>query len=136
VLQNSPAVNLDVFPQPRLQTNDAGEMTRFLNSENALLNAKQPFADSSGTIHIPIAMAMQLIVERGLPVRPNPPPPDVNTQTEAGNVKMLNVEPGSLGETVGAGNKAGGAGAPGNPAGGANAAAGGATPARGQQRPQ
>ena len=133
VLQNSPAVSLDVFPEPRLQTNDAGEMTRFLNSENALLNGKQPFADSTGAIHIPIALAMQLIVERGLPVRPNPPPPEINTQTGAGNTKMLDMQPGPLGTTGGAGNKPAGAGAATNGPGGAAAGAAAAKPAGGQQ---
>ena len=127
ILQNSPAVNLDVFPQPRLQTNDAAEMSRFLNSEQALLNVKQPFADSTGAIHIPISLAMRLIVERGLPVRPNAPPPEINTQTAAGNTKMLNMQPGSLGPTAGAGNPAKAAGSA------MRAAGGGATnPAGGQ----
>ncbi len=104
VLQNAPAVNLDVFPEPRLQTNDAGETSRFVESEQALLNVKQPFADSTGAIHIPIALAMQLIVERGLPARPNAPPPEINTQTAAGNTKMLDMQPGPLGPTTGARN--------------------------------
>ena len=38
VLQNTPAVNLDIFPEPRLQTNDAGEMSQYVNSEQELLN--------------------------------------------------------------------------------------------------
>ncbi len=97
VLQNTPAVNLDIFPQPRLQAYDAGEMGRFVNSEQELLNAKQPFADPSGSIHIPVSLAMQLIVERGLPVRPNAPPPEINTQTAAGNTKMLDMQAGPLG---------------------------------------
>jgi len=103
ILQNSPAVNLNVFPEPRLQTNDAGEMRQYLDSEQALLNAKQPFADANGSIHIPISLAMQLIVDRGLPVRPNAPPPDVNTQTASGNVKMLDMQPGPLGPSAEAG---------------------------------
>ena len=109
VLQNTPAVNLYVFPEPRLQTNDAGEMRQFVDSEQALLNAKQPFTDPSGAIHIPISLAMQLIVERGLPVRPNAPPPEINTQTAAGNTKMLDMQPGPLGPaTAGNTNKAAG----------------------------
>jgi hypothetical protein len=111
VLQNAPAVNLNVFPEPRLQTNDAGEMRQFVDSEQALLNATQPFADSSGAIHIPISLAMQEIVDRGLPVRPNAPPPEINTQTAAGNTKMLDMQPGPLGPTA-AGNTS-------KPAGGA-----------------
>lgn len=104
VLQNAPAVNLRVYPEPRLQTDDAAEMSRFLNSEQELLNVKQPFADSTGAIHIPISLAMKLIVERGLPVRPNPPPHQVNTQTAAGNVKMLDVHAGPLGSEAEGGN--------------------------------
>ncbi len=104
VLQNAPAVNLNVFPEPRLQTNDAGEMRQFVDSEQALLNAKQPFADPSGAIHIPISLAMQEIVDRGLPVRPNAPPPEINTQTAAGNTKMLDMQPGPLGPAASAGN--------------------------------
>jgi hypothetical protein len=106
ILQNTPAVNLDVFPEPRLQTYDAGEMGRFLNAEQELLNVKQPFSDSSGAIHIPISLAMKLIVERGLPVRPNPPPPEINTQTGAGNTKMLDVHAGPLGSAAGGTNAA------------------------------
>ncbi len=74
ILQNAPTVNLDVFPEPRLQVNDAGDMGQFLHSEEELLNPPEPFKDSTGAIHIPISQAMNLIVERGLPVRPNAPP--------------------------------------------------------------
>ena len=98
-LQNTPGVNLDVFPMPRLQTNDAGEMRVYVDSERKLLDA-QPFTESNGTVHLPIALAMQLIQERGLPVRPNSPPnEDVNTQTAAGNTKMLDMQAGQLGPT-------------------------------------
>ncbi len=73
ILQNAPAVSLGVFPEPRLQVNDAGDMSKFLHSEDELLNPTQPFKDASGAIHIPISEAMKLIEERGLPVRPNAP---------------------------------------------------------------
>jgi hypothetical protein len=72
-LQNTPEVDLSVFPQPRLQTNDAGEMTQYFRSEQKLLNLEQPFTDPSGNVHIPIDQAMKLIEERGLPVRPSTP---------------------------------------------------------------
>ena len=101
VLQNTPAVNLNIFPEPRLQSYDAGEMSQYVNSEQELLNPKQPFADPGGAIHIPISLAMQLIVERGLPVRPNAPPAEINTQTAAGNKKMLDMQAGPLGATGG-----------------------------------
>ncbi len=73
IFQNAPAVNLEVFPEPRLQTNDAADMSKLLSSEQELLNPPQPFKDSTGAIHIPISQAMKLIDERGLPVRPNAP---------------------------------------------------------------
>jgi len=96
IMQNTPSVNLSVFPQPRLQTNDAGEMRNYLNSEHEMLYPPQPFKDASGAVHIPIATAMQLIEQRGLPTRPSAPPPELNTQTESGNPKILNEVPGPL----------------------------------------
>jgi hypothetical protein len=75
VLQNAPAPNIMIFPEPRLQPNDAADMDRFLHSEQKLLYPEQPFTDGNGNIHISIAQAMKLIEERGLPVRPNAPPP-------------------------------------------------------------
>jgi hypothetical protein len=96
VLQNTPGVNMNVFPYPRLQTNDAGEMDQYMGAENGLLNPKQPFMDAKGAVHIPISMAMQLIAERGLPVRPKSPPREIETQTEAGNPAMLHEQPGPL----------------------------------------
>jgi hypothetical protein len=74
IFQNAPTINLGVFPEPRLQVNDAGDMAKFLASENDLLYPPQPFKDANGNIHIPISQAMRVIAERGLPVRPNPPP--------------------------------------------------------------
>jgi len=95
VMQNTPPVNLSVFPQPRLQTNDAGEMGEYLHSEQELLSAK-PFYGPSGAVHIPISLAMKLIVERGLPTRPNAPPPEINLQTGSGNPELLHEVPGPL----------------------------------------
>lgn len=96
VLQNTPSVDLSRFPEPRLQSNDAGDMQRYLQSEQVLLDPPQPFADPSGAIHIPVALAMKLIEERGLPVRPNPPPHVTASQTEAGNPMLLHEVPQPL----------------------------------------
>jgi hypothetical protein len=104
VLQNAPAVDTSIFPEPRLQTGDAADMEKFLAAEQKTLNPDRPFMDQTGAVHIPISQAMKLIEERGLPVRPNAPPPEVNTQTDAGNTKMLNVQVGPLAPET-AGNK-------------------------------
>jgi hypothetical protein len=82
VLQNNPPENVMVFPEPRLQTGDAVDMQRFLTSEEAVLDPQQPFMDQSGVLHIPISQAMKLVAQRGLPVRPNAPPAEVNAQSE------------------------------------------------------
>ena len=73
IFQNAPGVNLGVFPEPRLQVNDAVDMGKFLSSEQELLNPPQPFKDANGAIHISISQAMKVIEEKGLPVRPSPP---------------------------------------------------------------
>ena len=96
IMQNTPSVNLNLFPQPRLQTNDTGEMQNYFGAEQKLLSPEQPFKDASGAVHIPIDMAMKLIVQRGLPTRPKAPPAEINTQTQSGNPKILYERPGPL----------------------------------------
>jgi hypothetical protein len=95
ILQNTGQVNTNVFPEPRLQTNDEYDMSSFLSQENKILYPKQPFEDSTGTVHIPINQAMALIVERGLPVRPSAPPRDFNSPPSAGGA----VQPQGVGTT-------------------------------------
>jgi hypothetical protein len=68
--ENTSNVNPDIFPQPRLQTNDVMDMRQLLESEHKILYASQPFLDANGTVHLPIGEAMKLIEQRGLPVRP------------------------------------------------------------------
>jgi hypothetical protein len=83
-LQNTSQVNTNVFPEPRLQTNDVYDMDSLLRRENKILYPPGPFEDSTGTVHIPIDQAMAMIVERGLPVKPSAPPRDFNAPANAG----------------------------------------------------
>jgi hypothetical protein len=71
--ENTTNVNPDLFPEPRLQMNEVGDMDQYLQSEHKILYASQPFLDSNGTVHLPINEAMKLIAERGLPVKPATP---------------------------------------------------------------
>jgi len=91
-LQNNTGVDTQIFPTPRLQTEDVADVQNMLAEEKKILYPEQPFEDSSGNVHIPINQAMQLIVERGLPVQPNAPPPDFTAQTEAGNPRYTQKE--------------------------------------------
>ena len=83
-MQNTPPIDTQVFPEPRLQTNDVYDMDSLLRRENKILYPSQPFEDSTGTVHIPIDQAMALIVERGLPVKPSAPPRDFNAPMSTG----------------------------------------------------
>jgi hypothetical protein len=92
LLQNTPSVNLERFPEPRLQTDDETDMSRFLWRESQLLNAG-PWQDQAGAVHIPIDMAMQIIAQRGLPSRPATPQSEVPMdQTESGNVALSELQ--------------------------------------------
>jgi hypothetical protein len=68
VLQNAGSVNIKQFPEPRLQSDEPTDMNRFLWQEGQLLEAK-PWRDQTGAIHIPIAEAMRIVAQKGLPAR-------------------------------------------------------------------
>lgn len=56
-------------PQPRLQQSPANEIYEFRVEQNTLLNAYGWKDKAAGVVHIPIADAMKLTVDRGLPSR-------------------------------------------------------------------
>jgi hypothetical protein len=61
--------DIQKFPNPRLEDNERRELRDFRLQEEQTLNGYG--ADQgAGTQHIPIDRAMQLIVERGLPTKP------------------------------------------------------------------
>ncbi len=47
-MQNTGVVNPQIFPQPRLQTNDARDMDALLQQEHNTLYPPAPFEDSTG----------------------------------------------------------------------------------------
>jgi hypothetical protein len=60
----------DKFPLPRLETNERSEFTPQLLKEEQVLRSYGWLDQKSGTAHIPIDRAMQLLAERGLPSAP------------------------------------------------------------------
>ena len=58
------------FPDPRLEENERQELTQFRESEEDTLNSYGWVDQPAGVVHIPIQRAMELIAQRGLPVRP------------------------------------------------------------------
>jgi hypothetical protein len=59
---------------PRLQRFPANEIHDFRSSENERLNSYGWIDRNAGTVHIPIADAMRMTLERGLPARAQAPP--------------------------------------------------------------
>jgi hypothetical protein len=56
-------------PAPRLQTDPAADLQQLLEAENAKLNSYGWIDKGAGVIRIPIGRAMDLLAQRGLPVR-------------------------------------------------------------------
>jgi len=59
-----------VFPEPRLEVTEGGQLDKDLAKEEDRLNSYGWVDEKAGTVHIPIERAMHLVAERGLPVRP------------------------------------------------------------------
>ncbi len=58
-----------IAPRPRLQTDSAADLEKFQAAEEAKLNSYGWIDKKAEIVRIPIARAMDLIVERGLPTR-------------------------------------------------------------------
>lgn len=61
------AEGIAIFPQPRLLVHPGSEREKLRTTEQTKLDTYGWVDRSSGVAHIPIARAMQLIAERGLP---------------------------------------------------------------------
>ena len=62
-------MEVQAFPKPRLQRDDVDEMRDQLYGEEGRLQSYGWVDQDSGEARIPVARAMELIAERGLPVR-------------------------------------------------------------------
>jgi hypothetical protein len=58
------------FPSPRLEDDERGQLNSILTREQDRLYTYGWIDQKAGTMHIPIERAMDLLVQRGLPVRP------------------------------------------------------------------
>jgi hypothetical protein len=57
------------FPQPRLETDERGQLNDIRLDEERTLNSYGWVDEKAGTVRIPIERAMDLLAQRGLPVR-------------------------------------------------------------------
>ena len=59
------------FPAPQLQPDPVADMNKFRAKVEERLNSS---GDEAGVKHIPIEQAIEIVAQRGLPVRQSPPP--------------------------------------------------------------
>jgi hypothetical protein len=69
-LHIAPGYPQTAFPNPRLEEDERGQLGGILTEEEKTLYSYGWVDEKTGTVRIPIERAMELIVERGLPVRP------------------------------------------------------------------
>jgi hypothetical protein len=59
-----------VFPNPKLEEDERGQLDDIRTNEDKTLYSYGWVDEKAGTVHVPIERAMDLLVQRGLPVRP------------------------------------------------------------------
>jgi hypothetical protein len=69
----APGYPQTAFPSPKLEEDERGQLNRIRLSEEQTLYSYGWVDEKAGTVHIPIERAMDLIVQRGLPVRAQGP---------------------------------------------------------------
>jgi hypothetical protein len=66
----APGYPQSAFPNPKLEEDERGQLNGILSQEESTLYSYGWIDEKAGTVRIPIERAMDLIVQRGLPVRP------------------------------------------------------------------
>ncbi len=66
----APGYPQSAFPDPKLEEDERGQLNGIRLKEENILYSYGWVDEKAGTVHIPIERAMELIVQRGLPVRP------------------------------------------------------------------
>lgn len=77
------------FPQPRLEESERTQLRDFIADQDRKLATYNWVDKDKGIVQIPIDRAMDLIVQRGLPVRPQgkQPPASNSSQKEGGSAQ-------------------------------------------------
>jgi hypothetical protein len=80
-----------VFPSPKLEEDERGQLNQIRTDEERELNSYGWTDEKAGVVHIPIERAMDLIAERGLPVRPrggSPASPAASAENSQNQVRV------------------------------------------------
>jgi len=65
----APGYPQSAFPNPKLEEDERGQLNEIRMNEEKTLYSYGWIDEKAGTVHIPIERAMDLLVQRGLPVR-------------------------------------------------------------------
>ncbi len=66
----APGYPQGAFPNPKLEEDERGQLNGIITGEDKELYSYGWVDEKAGIVHIPIERAMELIAQRGLPVRP------------------------------------------------------------------
>ncbi|MGA7925049.1 MAG: hypothetical protein WCA20_03515 [Candidatus Sulfotelmatobacter sp.] len=80
----APGYPQTAFPSPRLEQDERGQLNGILTEEEKTLYSYGWVDEKTGTVRIPIERAMELVVQRGLPVRPQVAGGDAAAATPTG----------------------------------------------------
>jgi hypothetical protein len=85
----APEYPQNAFPNPKLEEDERGQLNGILLNEDKTLYSYGWADEQAGTVHIPIERAMELIVQRGLPVRPQVAATAVAAVTPTGKTGVI-----------------------------------------------
>jgi hypothetical protein len=80
----APGYPQTTFPDPRLEEDERGQLNGIRMAEEKTLYSYGWVNEQEGTLHIPIDRAMELLVQRGLPVRQQSAASNENSDNAAG----------------------------------------------------
>lgn len=92
----APGYPQTAFPNPRLETDERGQLGGFLLNQDNILYSYGWVDEKAGIVHIPIERAMDLLVQRGLPVLPQGATDEAGAMT-AQNNQRANAARGAKG---------------------------------------
>jgi hypothetical protein len=89
----APGYPQSAFPSPKLEEDERGQLNGIRLAEDKELYSYGWVDEKAGIVRIPIERAMDLLVQRGLPVRPGAGSEDAN---HASTTKTAAAEPGAV----------------------------------------